>query len=237
MSTLKVEYLRARVGTFEVTMPRLDVAPGQIVCLVGKSGSGKTTLLNAIAGFLPTSAGSVAFGSEDLTPLAPEKRRMAMVFQKGALFPHLTVSQNVEYGLAVQRVAKAERERQAREWLDKLEIGELGARYPHEISVGQAQRVGIARALAVRFPVLLLDEPFSALDPSTRASLRLKLRQLVTESKTCALLVSHFPEDLKEIADHAVCLSDGKVMWAGDPKGMNFDDPKLRQLLFGAPTG
>ena len=93
----------------------------------------------------------------------------------------------------------------------------------------------MARALAVRFPVLLLDEPFSALDPATRGALRRRLRELVTEAKVCALLVSHFVEDLQELADHAVCLSEGKVMWAGDPKGMDFADPKLRQALFGGP--
>jgi putative spermidine/putrescine transport system ATP-binding protein len=233
MSGLRVEYLRARVGEFEVTVPRLDVAPGEIVCLLGRSGSGKTTFLNAVAGFLPALQGTIQFDGKDLTGLPPEQRRMAMVFQKGALFPHLTVSRNVEYGLAIQGVSKAERQRRAREWLEKLEIGELHARYPHEVSVGQAQRVGIARALAVRFPVLLLDEPFSALDPSTRGALRGKLRELVTESKACAVLVSHFAEDLEEISDQAVCLSAGKVMWAGDPKGMNFDDPKLRATLFG----
>ncbi len=233
MSGLKIEYLRVRNGTFEVTVPRLDVNPGQIVSLVGRSGSGKTTLLNAVAGFLTPLQGTVNFAGVDLTPLPPERRRMAMVFQKGALFPHLTVSQNVEYGLAIQRIAKPERQRQARDWLGKLDIEALHARYPDEISVGQAQRVGMARALAVRFPVLLLDEPFSALDPATRGALRRRLRELVTEAKVCALLVSHFIEDLQELADHAVCLSDGKVMWAGDPKGMDFADPKLRQALFG----
>lgn len=233
MSTLRVEYLRARVGRFEVTVPRLDLAPGTITCLLGRSGSGKTTLLNAMTGFITPAQGTVTFGESDLTPLLPEKRRMAMVFQRGALFPHLTVSENVEYGLALQKMAKPERRKQAKEWLERFEIGELHARYPHEVSVGQAQRVGIARALAVRFPVLLLDEPFSALDPSTRSSLRKKLRELVTESKTCTLLVSHFVEDLKDLADQAICLSEGKVMWAADPKSMNFEDPKLRQALFG----
>ncbi len=233
MSALKVEYLRARVGGFEVTVPKLELEPGTITCLLGRSGSGKTTLLNAMTGFITPSQGTVTYGALDLTPLPPEKRRMAMVFQRGALFPHLTVSENVEYGLMIQKVSKTERRKQAKDWLERLEIGELSARYPHEVSVGQAQRVGIARALAVRFPVLLLDEPFSALDPSTRASLRQKLRDLVTESKTCTLLVSHFIEDLKELADQAISLSEGKVMWAADPRGMNLDDPKLRETLFG----
>jgi putative spermidine/putrescine transport system ATP-binding protein len=234
MTGLRLEYLRAKLGEFEVTVPRLDVEPGQIVCLIGKSGAGKTTLLNAAAGFLPLAQGTVSFGGRDLTTSPPEKRRMAMVFQKGALFPHLTVSENVEYGLRLQRVPVAERRSQASAWLTRFEIGDLGARFPHEISVGQAQRVGIARALAVRFPVLLLDEPFSALDPSTRATLRRELRAAVTETKSCALLVTHFAEDLAELADQAVCLSAGKVLWAGDPKTMDLEDPRLRQALFGS---
>jgi putative spermidine/putrescine transport system ATP-binding protein len=221
MIGLRAEYLRARVGGFEVTVPRLDVGPGQICCLIGKSGSGKTTLLNAVAGFIDLLQGTVSLNGADLTPLAPEKRRMAMVFQKGALFPHLTVAGNVEYGLAIQRVPKAERRQRALAWLERLEIGELHARYPNEISVGQAQRVGLARALAVNFPVLLLDEPFSALDPGTRGVVRKCVRDVVNETKACAVLVTHSVEDIRELGDQAICLSAGKVMWAGDPKAMD----------------
>ncbi len=221
MSGLRVEYLRSRVGTFEVTVPRLDVAPGQICCLIGKSGSGKSTLLNTVAGFVDALQGTVSFNGEDLTGVPPEKRRMAMIFQKGALFPHLTVAGNVEYGLAVQKIAKPERREKAQRWLERLQIPELSGRYPHEISVGQAQRVGIARALAVGFPVLLLDEPFSALDTGTAGSLRKLLREVVTEAQVCALLVTHHIDDIKELADFAVSLSGGKVMWAGDPKVMD----------------
>ncbi len=229
MSALKVENLRVRSGTFEVSLPRMEVRPGRIACLVGRSGAGKSTLLNTIAGFLKPFQGTVSLGSQDLTPLPAEKRKAAMVFQRGALFPHLTVLDNVAYGLKLQ----GKDLKPAMEWLEKLQIDELSARRPQDISVGQAQRVGLARALAVGFPILLLDEPFASLDPSTRAVLRRVLADAVREQNICTVLVTHFEEDLKELADEVFCLSEGKLLWAGDPKGMNFSDPKFRAALFG----
>jgi len=234
MSALKIENLRVRSGGFEASLPRLEVQPGRFACLVGKSGAGKTTLLNAIGGFLSPLQGTISLGTEELTPLPAEKRRAAMVFQRGALFPHLTVLENVAYGLRLQGRAAEE----ARPWLEKFQIAELASRKPHQISVGQAQRVGIARALAVNFPILLLDEPFASLDPATATALRRVLGETVRQRKICAVLVTHFEEDLKELADEVYCISAGKLLWAGDPKGLNFSDPSLRKSLFGpADTG
>ncbi len=185
---------------------------------MGKSGSGKSTLLNAVAGFLPVQQGKILFGEKDLTPLPPEKRRIAQLFQRPALFPHLNVIQNVEFAPRLQGVAKAPRREAAQKWLERLGISELAEREIAQISEGQAQRVALARALAAGFPLLGLDEPFSALDVVTRESLRMLVRKLVTESQISALMVTHHPEDAVAIADRIVVLESGKVEWEGTPE-------------------
>ena len=155
------------MGEFEASLDHLEIAPGTIACLMGRSGSGKSTLLNAIAGFIPA-GGEIFLRQRPLHLLPPEKRCMALVFQRSALFPHLNVSGNVEFGLKLQGVPSEERARRSMAWLDRLGMSELGSRRVSEISEGQAQRIALARALAPGFPVLLLDEPFSALDVQTR---------------------------------------------------------------------
>lgn len=184
--SLLVQNLHARVGEFEAFLDHLEITPGTIACLMGRSGSGKSTLLNAIAGFIP-SEGEIFLGQVPLHTL-PEKRRMALVFQRSALFPHLTVLGNIEFGLRLQGVAAEERTRSAIAWLARLGLPEIAARRISAISEGQAQRVALARALAPGFPVLLLDEPFSALDVQTRNELRPLLKKLVQEQGVSALL-------------------------------------------------
>lgn len=216
MTGLGIRDLRVRVGNFEAVLPALDIAKGELVCLVGRSGSGKTTLLNAIAGFLPAASGTISLNDRDLTALPPEKRGMALVFQRPALFPHLSVLQNVEFGLRCQGMG-AERSQRAAQWLGRLGIGDLAARRPSEVSEGQGQRVSIARALAVGFSGLLLDEPFSALDVGTRRELRDVLRREISEGGIAALMVTHHPDDALAIADRIVVLQAGRVIWQGAP--------------------
>lgn len=218
MSELRLMHVEAKVGSFTVSLPELSVREGELVCLMGKSGSGKTTLLNAIAGFSPDANGSISWNGQPLAQLPPEKRRMAFVFQRAALFPHLTVLRNVEFGLSVQRIPSEARKVRAGEWLKRLGIADLAERFPNQISEGQSQRVSIARALAPGFPLLLLDEPFSALDVATRAQMRELLRELVKEAKIAAVMVTHHPEDALAIADKIVVLEEGKVIWSGKPR-------------------
>lgn len=210
MANLKVSNLTAVVGSFVLNIPSLEIGAGKIVAVMGESGSGKSTLLNCLAGFLPIRSGSVVVGDKELTGLPPEKRKMALVFQRPSLFPHLNVRENVEFALRLQGVP--ERASRARTWLRRLNIGELEERRYDEISEGQAQRVSLARALASEFPVLLLDEPFSALDEKTRLDLRKTLREIVTESGVAALLVTHHPEDARAIADQIITLDRGGIV-------------------------
>jgi ABC-type Fe3+/spermidine/putrescine transport system ATPase subunit len=198
-------------------VPSLVVLPGEIVAVMGPSGSGKSTLLAAIAGFLPAAGGAITWEGADLLSRPPEKRRAAVVFQSAALFPHLTVAGNVEFAPRVQGVPPAERRRRAGEWLGRLGIAELADRRPTQISGGQAQRVALARALAAGFPILLLDEPFSALDAGTRGEARSLVRKLVTESRVACVLVTHDQDDTAAIADRVLALAGGRVVDALTP--------------------
>lgn len=204
-----VEDLRARAGDFEVTLPHLEIQPGEIVCLMGKSGAGKSTLLEALAGFR-SAQGSIRIDGKSLEGLPPERRRIALVFQRGSLFPHLSVENNVAFGLRMQGMAAQDREIRSKDWLVRLGIPELAARFPGEISEGQAQRVALARALAVGFPVLLMDEPFSALDEQTRGEIRPVVKRLIEESRASALLVTHQNEDILAIGGRLYRIEQGR---------------------------
>jgi ABC-type Fe3+/spermidine/putrescine transport system ATPase subunit len=192
----------------------LQIQPGEILGVMGKSGSGKTSLLHSIAGFFPIKEGQVSVFGREISRLDPEKRKVALVFQKPWLFEHQTVIENIFFGLKLQGVSKEECIRQAEDWLKKMEIPELRDRKVWELSGGQAQRVSLARALAVGFPLLLLDEPFSALDAPLRKGLRALVRRLVKESGKSAILVSHDWRDIEEAADSVLILDSGrKVAW------------------------
>ncbi len=218
MKGLSVENLVVRRGSFVVTVDRLEVPSGQVVALVGKSGSGKSTVLECLGGFLPMERGSIIVDGRTLESQPPEKRRIALVFQRNALFPHLSVGGNVEFGLRVQGMEKKARQTLAREWLGKVGLQGMEDRPISAISEGQAQRVALARALAVGFPLLLLDEPFSALDADSRKSAGELLRNLVDETKVAALFVSHHREDVLQVADRVVMQDSGKLVWSGSVK-------------------
>lgn len=192
---LVIQNLKVRRGGFQLEVPHLSLAEGEILGVSGASGSGKSTLLEAVAGFLPVEQGDILIDGKNLLPLPPEKRRIAMVFQKSYLFSNLTVLENVAFSYRVKGMARKERELKAMQWLERLAVSSLAGRRIHEISGGQAQRVALARALATQFPVLLLDEPFSALDADLRADIRILVSRLVVEEKIACVLVSHDPKD------------------------------------------
>lgn len=209
---LELENIVVIKGDFRCELPEWKIGPGELALLIGKSGSGKTTLLNAIAGFNPLEQGTIRFDGRELQNLRPEKRRVAIAFQRAALFPHLSVFQNVEFGLKIQGLSASERRPRVESWLEKLGVSELADRLPHQISEGQSQRVALARAFITGFPVLLLDEPFSALDAELRVELGNVLRDLVNESRVCALMVTHHPEEMAKLADRKLVLDSGRVV-------------------------
>lgn len=182
------------IGNFTLRAPELRLAPGRLFHLSGPSGSGKSTLLNAIGGFTPLSGGTIAVDGRLISELRPERRRIAYVFQRPGLFPHLDVMGNIEFGMKLQKLPVAKIRARAVHLLEELEIERLADRKISEISGGQAQRVALARALAVEFPVLLLDEPFGALEERLRQKCRAFVEKFLREKGIYGLAVSHEAE-------------------------------------------
>lgn len=199
----------------------LDVPTGQLVALLGPSGCGKTTLLRIMAGLESPDSGSIRFHGEDTTTQPVRERRVGFVFQHYALFRHLTVFENVAFGLRVRprrlRPSEPEIQRKVRELLQLVQLDWLGDRYPSQLSGGQRQRVALARALAVEPKVLLLDEPFGALDARVRKDLRRWLRRLHDELHITSVFVTHDQEEALEVADRVVVLNQGRVEQIGSP--------------------
>jgi len=195
----------------------LSVAEGEFISFLGPSGCGKTTVLRMIAGFEHPSEGTISVGGEDVTPLRPAKRKIGMVFQAYALFPNLTVGQNVGFGLKLAGVPAGERKARVAEMLDIIKLAHLAERYPYQLSGGQQQRVALARALAVRPKILLLDEPLSALDAKIRVSLRQEIRALQRQLGITTIFVTHDQEEALSISDRIVVMHDGKADQIGTP--------------------
>jgi len=189
----------------------LELAPGELVSLLGPSGCGKTTALRILAGLDQATSGTVTLGGTDITRVPPHKRNMGMVFQSYSLFPNLTVAENVAFGLRVRRTASGVRMSRVDEMLERVQLGALAQRYPHQLSGGQQQRVALARALAVQPDVLLLDEPLSALDAKVRVTLRDEIRRLQTELGTTTLFVTHDQEEALAISDRVGVMSNGRL--------------------------
>lgn len=205
----------------------LDVNDGEMFVLLGPSGSGKSTLLRMIAGLTSTDGGSIVLHGRDVTHLTPQKRGTGFVFQNYALFPHMTAAQNIAFGLDVQRVPKSERDARVAELLEIIDMSELGDRLPSQLSGGQQQRVAVARALAANPAVLLLDEPFGALDVKIRAQLRQSLRQIQRKLNVTAILVTHDQEEAFELADRIGIIDNGKLLEIGTPDQL-YRTPKHR---------
>jgi putative spermidine/putrescine transport system ATP-binding protein len=209
---VRMEGLRRHYGPV-VALDGLDLtmAPGELVALLGPSGCGKTTTLRLVAGLEDADAGRITVGGKDVIHLPASKRDMGMVFQAYSLFPHMTVRQNVAFGLRLRRVSPAERDRRALEMLELVGLSTQADRYPHQISGGQQQRVALARALAIEPQVLLLDEPLSALDAKVRAQLRDQIRRIQLEVGITTLFVTHDQEEALAIADRVGVMRDGKL--------------------------
>ncbi|MFJ9211175.1 ABC transporter permease [Streptomyces sp. NPDC102264] len=195
----------------------LDAEPGTTIAVVGPNGAGKTTLLRALLGLTPRAHAALRLGDRDVTALPPHRRGVAWVPQDGALFPHLTALANTAYGLRAHGVPRAEARRSAGEWLDRLGVGQLAHRKPHQLSGGQAQRVALARALAARPRLLLLDEPLAALDQTTRARVRHTLRGHLDGFGGVCLIVTHDPVEAVSLADRVLVLDDGRVLQDAPP--------------------
>ncbi|HKV13913.1 MAG TPA: sulfate/molybdate ABC transporter ATP-binding protein [Reyranella sp.] len=194
----------------------LEIRSGELIALLGPSGSGKTTLLRIVAGLEFPTAGHVYFGEEDATGLAVQERQIGFVFQHYALFRHMTVFDNVAYGLRVRRRGTtAEIAERVRELLDLVQLAGIEARYPRQLSGGQRQRVALARALAVDPRVLLLDEPFGALDARIRRDLRRWLRELHGRTRHTTVFVTHDQEEALELADRVAILNNGRIEQIG----------------------
>ena len=193
----------------------LEIASGELVALLGPSGSGKTTLLRVIAGLLHPDAGTLHFGDTDATEMRLRERNVGMVFQQYALFRHMTVKDNIAFGLRSRprrhRPPRAEIAKRVDELLTLIQLPELGTRYPDQLSGGQKQRVALARALAIRPNVLLLDEPFGALDAKVRVELRRWLRRLHEQTGQTTVFVTHDQEEALELADRVVVMREGRI--------------------------
>jgi putative spermidine/putrescine transport system ATP-binding protein len=193
----------------------LDIRDGEFFAMLGPSGSGKTTVLRMIAGFEQPTAGTVRLGGVDATGLPPARRDVNTVFQDYALFPHMTVAQNVEYGLRVRGVDRTERRRRAGEALDLVGLGDSGTRRPEQLSGGQRQRVALARALVVRPRVLLLDEPLGALDLKLRERMQVELKAIQREVGITFVFVTHDQDEALTLCDRLAVFHDGRIEQVG----------------------
>jgi putative spermidine/putrescine transport system ATP-binding protein len=219
MSTLSLQALEKRYGSAAPAVDRvsLEVGQSEFVALLGPSGCGKTTILRMIAGFVEPSSGRILVGDRDVTQAPPHKRNTAMVFQSYALFPHMTVAQNVGFGLSMRRTDPAEIQKRSVEALRLVQLEHLAQRYPRELSGGQQQRVAVARALIVRPDVFLLDEPLSNLDAKLRQSVGLEMRALQQSLGLTTVFVTHDQAEALSLADRLVIMNAGKVAQIGTP--------------------
>ena len=195
-----------------------EVPKGELVSLLGPSGSGKSTLLRILSGLITPEKGKVWIGDRDVTDLPPQKRDIGFVFQHYALFKHMTVRENVGFGLKIRRAKRQVIEDRVDELLEKVRLGDKGERYPSELSGGERQRVALARALAPRPAVLLLDEPFAAVDAAVRGELREWVLRLHEDEPVTTLLVTHDQEEALELSDEVVVLNEGRVQQVGTPE-------------------
>jgi sulfate transport system ATP-binding protein len=227
--SIAVDNVVKRFGNFAaLNGVSLEAKPGEFLALLGPSGSGKTTLLRIMAGLEFPDSGSVLFEGADVTGLGVRDRRIGFVFQHYALFPHMNVADNVAFGLTVKRRSerpkRADIRRRAQELLDLVQLGHLGRRYPAQLSGGQRQRVALARALAVDPKLLLLDEPFGALDAKVRKELRRWLRDLHDRMGLTSVFVTHDQEEALELADRVVVMDQGLIEQVAQPQ-IIYDEP------------
>ena len=226
--TLSIEHVSKHYGAVAALDDvSLQVNRGQFVTLLGPSGSGKTTLLMAIAGFVAPNAGSISLDGQPIDHLPPEKRNFGMVFQGYALFPHLSVFENIAFPLRVRRRAKAEIEKSVRQALDIVQLSGLAERMPNQLSGGQQQRAALARALVFEPNLVLLDEPLSALDKNLRSDLQIELKDLHRRVGLTFIYVTHDQQEALSMSDEIAILRDGKLVQRGTPKQL-YEQPASR---------
>jgi len=222
---ITVQGVSKRFGDFQaLDKVSIEVEDGSLTSILGPSGSGKSTLLRVVSGLEHPDQGRVLIFGEDMTHLPPQKRGVGFVFQHYAAFKHMTVWENVAFGLKVRRRPKREIQTKVAELLELVQLGGLAERYPGQLSGGQRQRMGLARALAVEPKVLLLDEPFGALDARVRQELRTWLRRLHDEVHVTTVLVTHDQEEAMEISDCVVVMNHGRIEQSGEPRRL-YDHP------------
>ncbi|WP_349976038.1 ABC transporter ATP-binding protein [Pseudomonas sp. WHRI 8519] len=217
MSFVSVQKLHKRyAGTPVFEHIDCHIERGEFVTLLGPSGCGKSTLLRCIAGLTPVDGGQILLDGQDIVPLSPQKRGIGMVFQSYALFPNMTVEQNVAFGLRMQKVKASDTQVRVREALDLVELGSFAGRYPHQLSGGQCQRVALARSLVTRPRLLLLDEPLSALDARIRKHLREQIRAIQRELGLTTIFVTHDQEEALTMSDRIFLMNQGRIVQSGD---------------------
>jgi putative spermidine/putrescine transport system ATP-binding protein len=222
-------YPGAAVGVENID---LDVARGELVAIVGPSGSGKSTCLKLLAGFFTPDSGRICIDGVDMGQKPPEARRVGIVFQNYALFPHMTVGENIAYPLKVRGVPKADRQRAAAALLERVGLSGFSTRQPASLSGGQQQRVALARALIFKPQALLLDEPLSALDAGLRIAMRDEIRSVQREAGIATLHVTHDQEEALSIADRLVVMRDGRIEQAGSPRKSTIAPRTVLSLVF-----
>jgi sulfate transport system ATP-binding protein len=242
--TLEIEHVTKKFGALAaVDDVSLRIKPSEFMALLGPSGSGKTTLLRIIAGLELMESGSVRFDGADLSLVPARERRVGFVFQNYALFKHMTVARNIAFGLSVlpwgRRPGRDQIAARVEALLARMQLQGLGGRYPNQLSGGQRQRVALARALAIEPRILLLDEPFGALDAKVRKELRSWLRALHDETKLTTVMVTHDQDEALALADRVAIMNEGRIEQVGNPRDL-IDRPNssfVREFLGGDGEG
>jgi iron(III) transport system ATP-binding protein len=219
MISIRIQQLTKRFGSV-TALQHLDLTinPGELFFLLGPSGCGKTTLLRSLAGFYIPEEGRILFGEEDVTRLAPHKRNTGMMFQSYALWPHMSVAENVAFGLEERKVPKSEIKRRVHEALESVRMEQYAERRPNQLSGGQQQRVALARALVIRPRCLLLDEPLSNLDAKLRLEMRTEIRRVCKEFKLTTVYVTHDQKEALSVSDRMAILDRGRILQVGTPQ-------------------
>ncbi|MGR5141090.1 ABC transporter ATP-binding protein [Photobacterium sp. DNB23_23_1] len=209
-------------GVTALNRVSLNINPGEFCTLLGASGSGKTTLLKCLAGFESSDEGSIYIDGKDIQPISISKRNIGMVFQNYALFPHMTVYQNVAFGLEMRKMSRAEIEEYVEEVLALVELDEYKDRLPKELSGGQQQRVALARALVIKPDILLMDEPLGALDKNLRKSIQIQLKELHKKTGITIIYVTHDQEEALFLSDKIALMDQGEIVQYGSPQELYF---------------
>ncbi len=223
--SLVIDAVTQRYSAFlAVDNVTLDIKAGELIALLGPSGCGKTTLLRIIAGFILQTEGHIVIGGKMMDGLPPNRREVGIVFQNYALFPHMTIADNIAYGLAARGATRAEQESRVKEMLALIQLAHIADRYPKQLSGGQQQRVALARALAVKPTILLLDEPFAALDKNLRLDMQIEVKRIQRLAGTTTVLVTHDQEEALSMADRVAVLNAGRLEQYAPPTAV-YDTP------------